>query len=133
MIERSMRNLLRAAATLAAFALMSGCTTPTRTLEPARRPADVRAEIVRLMPASASDRDGWARDIAAAFAALAIEPDTHNICATLAVAEQESNFVSDPPVPGLGRIARAEIDRRAAQHNVPLLLVRGALMLDSPN
>ena len=50
----------------------------------------------------------------------------------LAVAGQESNFQADPAVPGLGRIARAEIDRRAAEHHIPQLLVRGALALHSP-
>nr|VXZ88124.1 Protein of uncharacterised function (DUF1615) [Klebsiella pneumoniae] len=31
----------------------------------------------------------------------------------LAVAQQESNYQSDPVVPGLNKIARQEIDRRA--------------------
>jgi hypothetical protein len=115
-----------------ALALLAGCATQPPAA-PARRPADVRAEIVRLMPASAKDRNGWATDITAAFAALGIEPDTQNLCATLAVIEQESTFTVDPAVPGLGRIARAEIDRRAEQHHVPQLLVRGALALKSSN
>lgn len=113
-----------------ALALLAGCAAQPPAA-PARRPADVRAEIVRLMPASAKDKNGWATDITAAFASIGIEPSTQNLCATLAVIEQESTFTVDPVVPGLGRIARAEVDRRAEQHHVPQLLVRGALALKS--
>lgn len=118
---------------LAALALLGACAIQPRAPQTARRPADVRAQIVSLLPASTADRQGWASDITAAFAALDIEPSTRNLCATLAVAGQESTFTTDPVVPGLGRIARAEIDRRAAQHHVPQVLVRGALLLKSPN
>lgn len=122
---------LPAFCTLAALALLGGCATPQQPRGPERRPADVRAEIVRLMPATVPDRQGWATDIYAAFTALEVEPSTSHVCATLAVTAQESGFVVDPPVPGLGRIARAEIDRRAESHHIPQLLVRGALALSS--
>jgi len=118
---------------LAATALLAGCATQEHAKGPLRRPADVRAEIVRLLPPKVADRAGWATDITAAFAALEIDPATPNLCASLAVAEQESNFVVDPVVPGLAKIARAEIDRRAEQHDVPQLLVRAALLLKSSN
>ncbi|HVV96584.1 MAG TPA: DUF1615 family protein, partial [Rhodanobacteraceae bacterium] len=121
---------LRFALAIATFALIAGCTTQG-TRRPARKPAEVRAEIVRLLPPSTDDRNGWAADIATALNALGIEPDTSNLCATLAVIGQESGYASDPAVPDLGRIARAEIDRRAAEHDVPQLLVRAALSLKS--
>ncbi|MBO9662556.1 DUF1615 domain-containing protein [Dokdonella sp.] len=127
-----MRTARCGAVVLATLALLAGCATQ-KPVAPARRPADVRAEIVRLMPAGAKDRSGWATDITAAFAALGVEPSTQNLCASLAVIEQESTFSVDPAVPNLGRIARAEIDRRAEQHHVPQLLVRGALALKSSN
>lgn len=117
----------------AALAFLAGCAAPARKPAPTRSPADVRAQIVRLLPATTRDIAGWAADITAAFAALQIDPSTPNLCATLAVTEQESNFAVDPVVPGLGKIARAEIDRRAEQHNVPQLLVRAALSLSSSN
>ncbi|MEO7433311.1 MAG: DUF1615 domain-containing protein [Dokdonella sp.] len=93
----------------------------------------MRALTVRLLPAATKDREGWSTDITAAFASLSIQPTSSNLCAALAVIEQESNFVADPPVAKLGAIARAEIDRRAAQHDVPRILVRGALALSSSN
>ncbi len=111
--------------------ILSCCSAPPRTAP--RRPEDVRAQIVRLLPASVHDRKGWAIDTYAAFAAQGIDPSTQNICAVLAVAEQESNFTADPAVPGLPAIARAEIDRRARQHGIPLLLVHGALLFKSPD
>ncbi|MEO7062789.1 MAG: DUF1615 domain-containing protein [Dokdonella sp.] len=118
---------------VATLALLAGCVTQHVQPPPLHRPDDVRAEIVHLMPAQAVDRRGWAVDIYAAFAAQDIEPTTANLCAVLAVADQESNFNVDPIVPGLPKIARAEIDRRAASMHVPQLLVSAALLIDSPN
>ena len=127
----SLRSLRCGAALMAALVLVAGCVTQ-RVQPPLHRPEDVRAEIVRLMPAQAIDRRGWAVDIYAAFAAQGIDPSTQNLCSVLAVADQESNFVVDPVVPGLPKIALAEIDRRAASMHVPGLLVDAALLIDSP-
>ena len=121
-----------AAAAVAAFVILAGCAAPG-IHAPERRPEDVRAEIVRLLPNGAKDREGWAADIASAFDALDIDESTSNLCAALAVIGQESNFVADPAVPGLGRIARAEIDRRAEQHHVPGFVVAAALTVHSSN
>lgn len=123
---------LWAALAFAELALLVGCVTP-RLAQVPHRPAEARAQILRLMPAKIRDREGWATDIYAAFATLDIEPTTQNLCATLAVTEQESTFTVSPVVPGLGKIARTEIGHRAEQHHVPLLLVKGALLLSSPN
>ncbi|MBU6247341.1 MAG: DUF1615 family protein [Xanthomonadaceae bacterium] len=113
-------------------ALAAGCATP-KAESPGYDPARVQARIARVLPGSTDDRAGWARDITAALAAQGIAPARSNLCAVIAVAGQESNFQSDPTVPGLGRIARAEIDRRATEHHVPQLLVRAALALHGPD
>ncbi|MEI7037662.1 DUF1615 domain-containing protein [Fulvimonas yonginensis] len=117
---------------LVALAILAGCARP-QAQPPGRRPDEVRAQIVRLLPPDTADRNGWATDMYAAFAALDLPPTTGNLCAALAVTAQESGYRADPAVPGLGRIARAEIDRRAAQHHVPQFLVRAALALKSPD
>jgi hypothetical protein len=122
------RWLLRIVATACLVAL-AGCETPP----PPPTPAETRALLVRLLPASLADRDDWAYDIQAAFQALEIEPSVPNLCATLAITEQESGFNANPPVPGLGRIALAEIERRAARKKIPRFLVRAALGVDSAN
>jgi hypothetical protein len=107
-------------------AALSGCDSgPT--------PEEVRAELVRRIPRSVPDRAGWARDIQAAFAAQELEPSRSNLCAVLAVVEQESTYRADPPVPGLPQIARAEIDRRAARLHVPAFMVEAALQMRAPD
>jgi len=118
---------------LTAALLLGGCASQRTQEAPPRSPAQVRAEIVRLMPADANDREGWATDIQAAFAAQDIAPTTANLCAVLAVAQQESGFQVDPVVPGLAKIARQEIDRRAASKHVPRFVVDAALWLKSPD
>jgi hypothetical protein len=116
----------------AAFGLLGGCAThgPREAPHP---PAEVRARVARLLPPGVDDRQGWATDIQVAFTALRIEPTTPNLCAALAVAGQESSFHADPVVPGLAKIARAEIDRRARRYHLPPFLVDAALRLRSPD
>jgi hypothetical protein len=124
---------IRLITSVAVLLVLAGCGSQ-RTQEPAARSAaEVKAEIVRLLPAKAADPQGWATDIQAAFAAQDISPTTQNLCSVLAVTEQESTFQVDPSVPGLGKIARDEIDRRAAKAHIPGLLVSGTLKLDSPS
>jgi hypothetical protein len=129
---RANRGFRRAVLLLVAVALLGGCATQ-RPRAPARSAADVRAQIAAMLPAGTADRPGWAADIQTAFAALEIRPTMQNLCATLAVTAQESTFTVDPAVPGLAKIARAEIDRRARRYHVPQLLVNGALRLPSPD
>jgi hypothetical protein len=124
-----MRPARHLASLVVAALLVGGCGTTPPTA-PAR-PEDVRARIATLLPNSVPDRAGWAVDIYAAFDALRIEPSMANVCAVLAVTEQESTYRADPAVPGLGKIAREEIDRRAERAGVPKLLVQAALQLRS--
>ncbi|PWB33213.1 DUF1615 domain-containing protein [Pseudomonas sp. SDI] len=112
-------------------ALLAGCVGQRAPEQPSAE--QVRAQLLRLLPAAATDREGWAQDIQTAFTAQKLDPSRSNLCAVLAVTEQESTFQADPQVPGLGRIAREEIDRRAASVHVPQLLVKAALQAPSPN
>ena len=96
-------------------------------------PADVRAQIARRIPSTVHDRAGWARDIQAALAVQKIAPSTEHICAVLAVVEQESTYRADPPVPGLPKIAREEIYRRAGVLHVPRFVVDAALRVHAPD
>jgi len=117
---------------LVALLALAGCGS-RQAQEPERQPDEVKRQIVRLLPSKTADREGWANDIYVAFSAQQISTTTQNICAVLAVTEQESTFQADPSVPGLGKIAREEIDRRAAKMHIPRLLISGALELRSPN
>ncbi|MGA6097633.1 DUF1615 domain-containing protein [Stutzerimonas marianensis] len=115
----------------AALLVLAGCSTQPPG-PPPPSPEEVRAKIVRLIPSSIPDRQGWARDIYTAFDTLDIPADNENICAVLAVTVQESTFQATPPVPGLAKIAREEIYRRAARVHVPRFMVNAALDLQSP-
>jgi Protein of unknown function (DUF1615) len=113
-----------------AIAVLGGCLD-TGPAPPT--PEQVRAQLMRLLPPNVQDRAGWAADIQSAFAALEIEPSKRNLCAALAVTEQESTYTANPKVPDLGRIALKEIEDRAARYKIPAFAVRGALQLESPN
>ncbi len=112
------------------FACLAGCVD--------RRPVTVvydaatsREVIDQLLPPNLADRSGWGADIYAAFSAQALPPSRENVCAVLAVIEQESGFQVNPIIPGLPAIARREIDRRVTDAGVPRVLVDAALELPS--
>lgn len=111
---------------------LGGCALEEREA-PARRPADVRAQVAGLLPPTLADRAGWAADIHAAMTALGIATTGENLCAVLAVTEQESTFRADPPVANLSRIAWEEIDRRLERLGIPKAAVHLALRIDSPD
>ncbi len=118
----------------ALVALFAGCASPGGVAEPSGMgPTEARAAIVRLLPPNTDDRVGWAADVYAALATLELLATPENICAILAVTEQESGFRADPAVPGLAAIAWKEIDRRADAAGVPKFALRAALALTSPD
>ncbi len=124
--------LQRIAIAVVSAALVASCTNPRSTAE--RIDPDVaRAKIVKLMPGGVKNQAAWAVDIFAAFEALKIAPTTENICAAIAVTQQESTFEAQPKVPGLAKIARGEIDTRAARYRVPKPIVGLALKVKSSN
>jgi len=135
-IGRSMtarRHGLARSIAAASILALAGCAVQKPAEEgPSLTPTQARSLIARLLPAEARDRAGWSTDIYAAFATLRITPTPSNICAVVAVTEQESGFRADPAVPGLGAIAWGEIDRRAEDMGVPVFAVHAALRLNSP-
>lgn len=117
---------------LAAAWVLSGCgSAPAR--EPAPDPDIVRNQIKARMPAAVANRDGWAADVFTAFESLQIRPTPQNMCAVLAVIQQESGFQADPAVPDLPAKARREIAARAGRYHVPTSLVNLALKVKSPD
>ncbi|MCD9087274.1 DUF1615 domain-containing protein [Stenotrophomonas sp. SY1] len=110
------------------LAVLTACSTV-----PGPAPDDVgdvvRRDIERRIPGKVDDRKGWAGDIQTALATQRITPNPENICAVLAVIEQETGYRADPEVANLPRIARREIDRRASAKRVPALLVDAGLRI----
>jgi hypothetical protein len=131
---RRARMRFRIEPTIAAVtALVTGCASgPPAPAPPAASPVQVRGMIERSLPRTASDRAGWTADMYAAITVLGIEPTHENVCAVVAVIEQESGFRVDPVIPGLPAIAWREIDSRAGHAGVPRLIVHTALQLKSP-
>lgn len=130
-VHRLVRNGMPLTLLAGLFAL-AACTSP-QPRPAARAPAEVRAQLIQMIPSKTPDRAAWAADIQASFQLLDLPPSTENLCAALAVIAQESTYDADPVVPGLARIAREEINRRAAQHHIPAVAVSVALKLKSPD
>ena len=120
------RVAVRSGVFVAVCLLVACATTP-----PGPTPEQVRAEIARRIPGAVADRAGWATDIQVAFEAQDIDPMPENICAVLAVLEQESGYQSDPGVANLAAISRREIERRAAALHIPKFALNAALKLKS--
>jgi hypothetical protein len=113
-------------------ALVGACATQAPRA-PERTPAEIKADIARRIPAAIPDRNGWANDVYVALSSQALGTSADNICAVLAVIEQESTYRANPPVPGLGKISRAELGRRASALHVPGFVLDAALAVTSPN
>ena len=125
------RLAVRHGLTSAALLLLVACSSQQPSEFEAPSPGEVRARLMQLLPAATRDREGWAADIENALTVQDIPGTDQNLCAILAVTEQESTFQVDPRVPGLGKIARQEIDRRAGSVHVPGFLVDAALSIPS--
>jgi hypothetical protein len=108
---------------------------PSITVIPPAVPseAETRGRVMRFLPSAISDRAGWATDLLGAFNALRIPATPENLCAAIAVIEQESSFQADPVVPGLPRIVWAEIEKRRQKYLIPKLLLDAAMEKASPD
>jgi len=89
------------------------------------------ALIEQLLPQRVADRRGWAEDMYAAMSALRVEPTPENVCAAIAITEQESSFRVDPSIPGLPAMARRELDKRREFAGIPKVIAESALKLVS--
>ena len=71
---------------------------------PARQPADVKAQIQQLLPAHVTQKSAGPTT-SIPLRVQHIDASASNICAVIAVTDQESNFSADATVPGLPKIA----------------------------
>lgn len=110
--------------------------TPPTPVAPPVAPAanaaqQTRQHLLKLLPPQLADRNGWAVDLQQAFQALNIAPSRANLCAVLAVIEQESNYQADPAVPGLPNIVQKEIQARSDKYHIPDSMVEWMLARQS--
>ncbi len=65
------------------------------------------------------EADGWASDLLDVLKVQSIPQTRENVCAAIAVIDQESNFVANPAVPGLGQLAEKALHEKFG--HVPFL------------
>ena len=69
-------------------------------------------QIKRVIPTRVNGRESWANDIDDIMEKLGIPKTKENVCSIVGVVDQESNFVADTVVPGLGAKAVKEVNTR---------------------
>ena len=67
------------------------------------------ARLIKSAKSSVVDATGWAIDLHTVLAAQDMPAERQNVCAAIAVIAQESGFVANPVVPGLGKISEQAI------------------------
>jgi Protein of unknown function (DUF1615) len=86
--------LLFAVSALASTALAQSTMTVGQT-----------TRLIRAAEKSVQDANGWAMDLHDVLEVHQLPQSKENICAAIAVIDQESGFVADPAVPGLGKLS----------------------------
>jgi hypothetical protein len=61
--------------------------------------------LIRAAEKGVLDASGWAIDLHDVLAQSGLEVSRENVCASIAIIDQESGFVADPVVPGLGKLS----------------------------
>lgn len=62
-------------------------------------------KLIRMAEKSVVDAQGWALDLHDVMQQHDLAQSKENICAAIAIIDQESGFVADPVVPGLGKLS----------------------------
>lgn len=106
-----LRRLARCVAVMLAGFSLPGSATAEPTAD--RLDQAAVARLIRAVAPRVADANGWASDLLASLDALRFDADRDNVCAVVAIIRQESGFVANPRVPGLGpmaaKAAQAEI------------------------
>ena len=111
---------------------LPGGVAPARAEAPATE-REIRAMVIRLIPAATRDRAGWADDLHNAFSRLGLPHAPQVYCAAIAVIEQESSFQADPVVANLPGIVWRELEQRGRKYGIPRLLISAAMLKTSPD
>ncbi len=81
--------------------------------------ADQTARLIRLAEKGVSDTQGWATDMHSVLQKHDLEVSRENVCATIAIIDQESSFNPNPTVPGLGVVSENALKTKFGK--VPVL------------
>lgn len=104
-------NFIFKASTIAALSLCLSACDDISWWNDDEKKLDAK-QISTIIPTRVKDRKSWAEDIYSITDELRIPQTKENICSIIAVVDQESNFVADPHVPGLGIKAVKEVEDR---------------------
>jgi hypothetical protein len=76
-------------------------------------------KLIRNARPGVADPQGWAIDLLDVLRAQSLPASRENICSSIAVIAQESGFVADPAVPGLGALAEKSLQTKLGR--IPIL------------
>jgi hypothetical protein len=110
------KHLLAAAILL----LLTNLATPAS----AQTSVGETARLIRQAEKGVADPQGWAIDLLDVLRLHSLDQGKENTCAAIAVIDQESGFVADPAVPGLGKLSEQALREKLGK--VP---VAGAIVL----
>jgi hypothetical protein len=100
------------------LAIWSTCSVSNAAEGPALSPRGV-TKLIIAAEKNVKDPKGWANDLLDVLKLHELPASRENICAAIAIIDQESSFVANPAVAGLGKISEAAL--RAKMDNVPVL------------
>lgn len=89
-------------------------------------------QLIRHTSRNATAGPEWAQDIKLAFARLGLLATKSNVCATIAVIEQESTFKAQPDIPGLSRMVHQQLESPQLNGAVRLAM-KGRLLQRAKN
>lgn len=69
-------------------------------------------KLIRAAEKNVRDANGWAIDLHDVLDAHDLAASKENICAAIAIIDQESSFEADPQVPGLGKLSEAALRKK---------------------
>ena len=98
--------------------IWSACSVSNAAEAPALSTFGV-ARLITAAEKNVKDSQGWAVDLLDVLKLHDLPASKENICAAIAIIDQESSFVADPAVAGLGKISETAL--RAKMDKVPVL------------
>ncbi len=67
------------------------------------------SRLIQISEKGVTDRRDWARDLLEVLRVHDFDVSRENVCAVIAVIDQESSFRADPAVPGLGKVSESAL------------------------
>jgi Protein of unknown function (DUF1615) len=98
--------------------ILAMCAAISSTRADTVMTVEATAQLIRAAEKSVVDSRGWAFDLLDVLQIHNLPQSRENVCAAIAVIDQESGFVADPAVVGLGKLSEAAL--RAKFSKIPL-------------